>query len=224
MAHQKSGAGAIAILGPGLEAWKSIGGGGKIMSAGQRWEGPLSIPGDHNRVNAAQAAAAVRAVWPADDAKIGAALASFPGLPHRLELVCEKGGVRYYNDSKCTTPEAALKAVEALGETARVHLIAGGYDKKSDLTPVGALAPMLAGLYTIGITGPAIAAAGRAAANASTVRGLECGDLASAVSAAAARARPGDAVLLSPACASWDQFTNYEERGARFCALARGTP
>ncbi|MFA6045452.1 MAG: cyanophycin synthetase, partial [Phycisphaerales bacterium] len=140
---------------------------------------------------------------------------SFPGLPHRLQLVGLVRGVPCYNDSKATTPEATLLAVKAMHESGlRVHLIAGGYDKHSDLAPVAALAGELAGLYTIGATGPAIATAAGGSAQ-------ECGTVAAATAAALASAKPGEAVLMSPACASWDQFDNYEQRGELFAALIK---
>lgn len=200
----------------------------------------LRVPGEHNRRNALLAAAvaacqraqrlpgeppedAVRAVLPL--------LEDFAGLPHRLQFVGERDGVRCYNDSKCTTPEAALLAVAAFADDpgpSRVHLIAGGYDKGSDLTPVARLATgpdALAGLYTIGRTGPMLAAAAREAMGAAGgesgqgARVFECETLEHAVQSALGRARPGDVLLLSPACASWDQFTNFEERGERFARL-----
>ncbi|MBL9030364.1 MAG: UDP-N-acetylmuramoyl-L-alanine--D-glutamate ligase [Phycisphaerae bacterium] len=199
---------------------------------------PLLVPGAHNRLNARMALQAIGLALRADgDARSDAdlsraasvALATFPGLPHRLQLVAEAGGVRYYNDSKCTTPEAALLALAALREAgiSGIHLIAGGYDKQSDLGDVARSAAQLAGLYTIGTTGPAIARAARnevARVSGGANGGAhveECGTLDVAVARARARARAGEAVLLSPACASWDQFTNYEARGEAFAAMVR---
>jgi UDP-N-acetylmuramoylalanine--D-glutamate ligase len=221
--HQQPGD--TAILGGSLADWALPRAVARTIipedpAARARDPGPLAIPGRHNQLNASMAVAAACALDPSlKRHEAERAVCTFKGLPHRLQLVVEAKGVRYYNDSKATTPEACLLAVSAFGEdqAGRVHLIAGGYDKKSDLTPVAGLAPRLAGLYTIGKTGPAIAAAAPPGA-----RVQQCETLDRAVTAIAGAAKPGDIVLLSPACASWDQFANYESRGQRFCELVRG--
>lgn len=191
-----------------------------------RFDRPMSLPGEHNRRNAAVALAACAAALDYDRVEpLAAAIATFPGLVHRLQFVGEVRGVRCFNDSKSTTPESALRAVDAIAETLAagvrgVHLIAGGYDKKIPLDPVAHIAPSLAGLYTIGQTGPALAAAALAnGAHAEHVH--DTGTLESAFALAVACAKPGEAVVLSPACASWDQFTNFEARGDLFVSLVR---
>jgi UDP-N-acetylmuramoylalanine--D-glutamate ligase len=176
-----------------------------------------TVPGEHQRRNARLAVLAAEAVLRGaglqpDRAQLIARLQDFRALPHRLQYVGTHRGMRCFNDSKSTTPDATLLAIAAFGDAARIHLIAGGYDKKVDLSPIRDLAPRLAGLYAIGQTAPQIAAAPPA---------MDCGTLDAAVAAAAARAREGDVLLLSPGCASWGQFTNYEHRGDAFAALVR---
>ncbi len=181
----------------------------------------LSIPGEHQRRNARVALAVTLACARLDrqSAQLDTAsraLESFPGLEHRLQSVGTIDGIRCFNDSKATTPDATRLALAAFEDISRVHLIAGGYDKKLDLSSIRELAPRLAGLYAIGATEEAIAPAPPA---------MRCGTLARAVECAFARAKTGDVLLLSPACASWDQFTNFEERGREFVqlVLARST-
>ncbi len=178
-----------------------------------------ALPGAHNASNGALALAAARAGAELiagvelDDGAARRAIRAYTGLPHRLQLVHESGGVRFFDDSKSTVPDATRLAVHAVGP-ARCHLIAGGYDKGVDLTPIAELAAEIAGLYTIGTTGPAIA-------TAAGERATSCDTLDAAMDAVVERAVPGDVVLLSPGCASWDQFAHYEARGDRFAQLAR---
>lgn len=171
----------------------------------------LAIPGPHNVTNARTAIAVVQSVIDVDAEAVAIALGDFRGLPHRLQLVREANGLRVYNDSKSTTPEATLRAIESFDDPQHIHLIAGGYDKGVDLSPIARLSSRLAGVYTIGQTGAAIA---NAAGSASNVQA--CGDLQHAVQQAMSRMKEGDLLLLSPGCASWDQFVNFEQRGDAF--------
>ena len=172
------------------------------------------IPGEHNRENAAAAAAAARAAGIPDDA-IAAALQSFAGVPHRLELVRELDGVRWVNDSKATNPEAAERALSAYPPGLRVIL--GGSRKGTPFAGLAARAHEsgVSFAYLIGESADEIAEA----LARQGVRFRHSGDLAQAVADAQADAEPGDVVLLSPACASYDQFESFEERGARFRQL-----
>jgi UDP-N-acetylmuramoylalanine--D-glutamate ligase len=172
------------------------------------------VPGAHNRENAAAATAAARAAG-LPDAAIAEGLRTFPGVPHRLELVREVDGVRWINDSKATNPEAAERALGAYPPGLRVIL--GGSRKA---TPFGGLArgAAQAGVscaYLIGESADEIAEA----LAAEGVRFRHSRDLENAVRDAREDAEPGDVVLLSPACASYDQFRDFEERGERFREL-----
>jgi len=175
---------------------------------------PLSIVGEHNQLNATVAAQAchLAAGITSDDAL--ASLQDFKGLPHRLELVWQANGQRAYNDSKSTTPQATVLAVAAFPDPKRVHLIAGGYDKGADLTSIAQLACQLGGLYTIGATGADLAAQARSLCPESQIE--SCQQLAVAVATLKSRMGPQDIVLLSPGCASWDQFDNFQQRGDSF--------
>jgi UDP-N-acetylmuramoylalanine--D-glutamate ligase len=172
------------------------------------------IPGDHNRENAAAAAAAARAAGLPDHA-IAEGLRSFEGIPHRLELVGEVNGVRFVNDSKATNPEAAERAFTAYPPGIRVIL--GGSLKGTSFAGLARAAAEggVARGYLIGEAADEIAEALAAAG----VRFTHSAYLERAVADAFADAEPGEVVLLSPACASYDQFENYEERGARFREL-----
>jgi UDP-N-acetylmuramoylalanine--D-glutamate ligase len=172
------------------------------------------IPGDHNRENAAAATAAARAAGIDDDA-IAEALRTFAGVAHRLELIREIDGVRWVNDSKATNPEAAERALGAYPPGLRVIL--GGSLKGSSFAGLArrASASGVARAYLIGEAADEIAEALAAAG----VRFQHSRDLERAVADARAEAETGDVVLLSPACASYDQFRDFEERGERFRAL-----
>ena len=168
------------------------------------------IPGAHNRENAAAATAAARALG-IEDGRIAAALETFPGVAHRLEPVAESGGVRYVNDSKATNTAAARRAVAAYDEP--LHMILGGSDKGESYTELALeMAGRVRRAYLIGETANAIGTALELAG----VDHEPSGDLETAVRAAAANARPGEIVLLAPACASYDQFNDFEERGEAF--------
>jgi len=168
------------------------------------------IRGAHNRENAAAATAAARAAGTPDE-QIAEALRTFPGVPHRLELVADRGGVRYVNDSKATNVAAALRALAAY-EDEPVHLILGGSRKGEDFAPLAAaIGPNVRSVHLIGETAKELAAV--------IPQARTEGDLASAL--AAIEAEPGDVVLLAPACASYDQFRDFEARGEEFRRLVQ---
>jgi UDP-N-acetylmuramoylalanine--D-glutamate ligase len=168
------------------------------------------IRGAHNRENAAAATAAARALGIPDE-QIAHALETFPGVPHRLEPVGEVSGVRYVNDSKATNVAAALRALAAYADEP-VHLILGGSHKGEDFTPLAAaIGPNVQSVHLIGETAGELAAA--------IPEAHDDGDLATAL--AHVEARTGDVVLLSPACASYDQFRDFEQRGEEFGRLVQ---
>jgi UDP-N-acetylmuramoylalanine--D-glutamate ligase len=166
---------------------------------------PRSLP--HDVANALAASAAALAAGASTDG-VHAALTAFGGLPHRLTLVGYGGGVRWYDDSKATNPHAAVAAVRGFES---VVLIAGGRNKGLDLSALAQVADRVRAVVAIGEAAPEVAGAFagvRPVATATT--------MAEAVTAAAAAARPGDAVLLSPGCASFDWYRSYAERGDDF--------
>lgn len=171
----------------------------------------LKIPGTHNLENAlaATAIAALSGICPED---IGNALMAFPGVEHRIERVASVEGVTFYNDSKATNPDSTICAIRAM--SAPTHLILGGYEKGSDFAPLfEAFEDRIQSVTVIGDTGPRILSMARARSN---VPVFEARTMEAAVSGAFHRARRGEVVLLSPACASWDMYDNFEQRGAHF--------
>lgn len=170
------------------------------------------LPGEHNHQNAAAAYAACKAAG-VEPAVIGACLRSFPGLAHRQERVAEVGGVVFVNDSKATNADAAAKALACYE---RIYWIAGGRAKDGGLEGLEPLYGRVARAFLIGE-----AAEPFAAALSGRVEQERCGTLDKAVRRAfeAARAGGGGVVLLSPACASFDQFKDFEARGEAFKAL-----
>jgi len=174
------------------------------------------IPGDHNRENAAAATAAARAAGIEEEA-IAEALRTFPGVEHRLELVDERDGVRFVNDSKATNTAAARRGIAAYsGQPLR--LILGGSLKGESFDELAEGLP--ASVRSIDLIGEATEAIAASLGRAGRPF-RRSGDLATAVGAAAGDAEPGDVVLLSPACASYDQFHDFEERGETFRRLVR---
>jgi UDP-N-acetylmuramoylalanine--D-glutamate ligase len=174
----------------------------------------VPLPGTHNLENVLAAIVATR-IAGASGKAVGEGVGSFAGVEHRLEFVAEINGVRYYNDSKATNVDATLKALDSF--PGRILVILGGKDKGSDYTPLQASLREHAILaLLIG------AAADKIASQIDGAVAIErAGTLDHAVEIASQAARPGDVVLLAPACASFDQFENYEHRGRVFKALVR---
>ena len=172
----------------------------------------ISLKGGHNVENVLAAACAARLAG-VEPATIARAIESFKAVEHRLEYVATINGVEYYNDSKATNVDATEKAVAAFG--GGIHLILGGKDKGAPYTPLVPLVrERVRAIYTIGAA---------AAKIESQLHGVvpihSCQTLAKAVEAAASAARPGEVVVLAPACSSFDQFESYEQRGSFFKQL-----
>ena len=180
----------------------------------------LAMPGDHNLLNALAAAAAASAAG-APVSAAAVALRTFAGVPHRLQMGSLVDGVRYVNDSKATNVDATLKALTAY--SGGVHLILGGYDKGAEYDELAAgTEGRVKQALLIGDTAPRLEAAFAARAGVPGSRPtpfVRCGDLEAAVRVAAATAEEGDVVLLSPACASWDEYRDFEQRGEHFLRL-----
>ncbi len=173
----------------------------------------LQVPGEHNVENAMAAAAAALAMGLSREA-VREGLRSFAGVPHRLEQVAEIGGVRFVNDSKATNVGAATVGMRAF--EGGVHAILGGSPKGEDFKPLAApVAERCRAVYLIGEAAGEIEAALAPAIEAG-VELSRSGTLEVAVEVAADAARPGEVVLLSPACASFDAFRDFEQRGERF--------
>jgi UDP-N-acetylmuramoylalanine--D-glutamate ligase len=173
----------------------------------------LRIPGAHNVENAL-AAAAIAWCGGVDPASIRSALKSFRGVEHRMEHIATIDGVKFVNDSKGTNPDASVKAIEA--SEPGIILIAGGYEKKSDFRPfVRTFGGKVKHLLLIGATAERFR---DEAAEEGFTDATLCGNLGECVRLGFEIASAGDTVLLSPASASWDMFSCFEERGERFKA------
>jgi UDP-N-acetylmuramoylalanine--D-glutamate ligase len=203
----------VAIAPPGFE----LPGAARRVTFGDPLELPLPeeeirLRGAHNRENAMGAAAAALASGVPTDA-VARALRGFAGVLHRLEEVAKVDGVLYVNDSKATNVSAAVRGIEAFD--GGVHVILGGSPKGGGFEGLrGAVATRCRACYLIGEAAERLEAD---LAGAAPLR--RCGDLESAVRAASAAAEPGEVVLLSPACASYDQYRDYEQRGDHFRSL-----
>jgi UDP-N-acetylmuramoylalanine--D-glutamate ligase len=211
---ENQGVGDTAVLPRGFGA---VPGAGRRIefSAADELPAEPRIPGAHNRENAAAATAVARALG-LGDADIAAGLREFAGVPHRLEPVRELGGVRFVNDSKATNVAAALRGLDSYPDP--LHLILGGSLKGESFAPLARAIRARGGVRSIHLVGQA----SDELASALDAEGLayeRTGTLERAVAKAAAAAAPGEIVLLSPACASYDQFADFEQRGDEFRRL-----
>jgi UDP-N-acetylmuramoylalanine--D-glutamate ligase len=226
---ENQGPDAVAVLPPGTEArgaarrvtFGPAGADVAVEDGELRFRGAPLMPaaavrlrGAHNLENAMAAAAAAFSTGIGPEA-VASALRTFAGVPHRLEEVASAGGVLYVNDSKATNVASAVRGIEAFPRG--VHAILGGSIKGGGFSGLrDAVAERCRACYLIGQAAERLA--GDLTGAAPLVR---CRTLERAVAAASAAARPGEIVLLSPACASYDQYRDYEERGERFRSLAR---
>lgn len=167
----------------------------------------LKVLGKHNERNAAVAFLACLSVG-ADASKTRLGITNFRGLPHRLQFIEDS----VYNDSKSTTPLATKFAVDAFDNPEKIHLLVGGYDKQVDLSILANQSERVSCLYAFGATAKMLVAQAKGESK-------QFSTLEQAVACAMQTMQRGDVLLLSPGCASWDQFANYEERGELFCKL-----
>jgi len=191
--------------------------GADLVANAQFWmpRSEVQLQGRHNIENVLAAGCCTHLAGAPLEA-LRRAVASFPGVEHRIEFVRTLNGVRYFNDSKGTNVDATIKALESF--ESGIWLILGGRDKNSDYTPLRELiAARARGVLLIGEASAKIAPY----LDGLPVPVTACGDMAAALTHAAARAVPGDVVLLSPACASFDQYSGYDERGRHFKSLVR---
>ena len=179
-------------------------------------DGIGSLRGAHNWQNAAVAAAAVRA-FGVDREALAAALTSFPGLAHRMEQVGRRGRVLFVNDSKATNADSTEKALTAFRD---VHWIVGGKAKEGGIAPLAPLFDRVTHAYLIGTSSAAFAETLEGRVPYTLCETLDVATVKAAEAAAASDA-PEPVVLLSPACASYDQFRNFEIRGDRFRELVK---
>lgn len=180
----------------------------------------LSLRGRHNRLNVAAAALAASVCGAEPDA-IAAAVRDFRGLPHRLQYIGQVRGRWFYNDSKATTPEAAIAAIAAFDRGEPLVLLAGGSNKHVDLTGfAAAIARRVKAAALLGETAPQLAAAIQSAAER-PIHLHSPATFREAFDWAVDQSLPGDTILLSPGCASYGWFANYEDRGNQFAALVR---
>jgi UDP-N-acetylmuramoylalanine--D-glutamate ligase len=175
-----------------------------------------ALQGPHNHQNAACAIAVAEVLGIPDDV-IEQGLRTYPGLPHRMERVAQRGGVLFVNDSKATNPDSTAPALAAYPA---IHWIVGGRAKTEDLGPCEAQLGHVRAAYTIGESGPMFFRLLEGKVPAVT----QSGTLDRAVKDAAGAAKAGEVVLLSPACASFDQFRDYEHRGAMFREAVEALP
>jgi len=174
----------------------------------------LKLPGRHNLANALAATAAALA-WGATWVHVQAGLETYEPLPHRLQFVAEVAGRKFYNDSLATTPESAIVGLQSFAEP--VVLLAGGYDKHVDLNEMAAaIARGVKAVALMGQTGPVLHDLIHHAGPAAVILSAPCADFRAAFDWAWEQSAPGDVILLSPGCASYDWFRNFADRGQQF--------